>query len=80
MKNTTEYTSEEVLAALVKYHKGRVPFDDKGFEAIPAGFGMDGSWTVVTKERPKETAVKESTKRGWAIVIKLLEWVVRRWA
>lgn len=78
MINTTEYSSEEVLEALMKYHKGRVPFDGKGFDARSQQ--VVGPWTVVTREIPKETAVKPSTKRGWAIVIKLLEWVVRRWA
>ena len=76
MKNTTEYDSAEVMAALMKYHKGRVPFDDKGFIAWPDNVNP---WCVVTEEKVRVSVAKKGMGRVRVLVIKILEWALRRW-
>lgn len=53
MKNVTTYNNEEVVMALMQYHRSRMPFNEKKFKAWPS-LALDpdsGSWTVLVEEK-----------------------------
>ena len=82
MKNLTTYTNEEVVAALSKYHAGRVPFDVNGkrFKVWPSlRLENDGGWTVLIEELPKPVVARpENCGRVRAVVLRVLSSIIRK--
>jgi hypothetical protein len=62
MINVTHYPNEEVVTALMAYHKKRMNFDETMFTIEPElRLSEDGVWTVITSDIPPEAKIKV----GW---------------